>query len=43
MDQTTKTSIQVDSEIRDELKRMGVKGETYQDIIIRLIRKSKKV
>ncbi len=33
------TTIQVDKEIRDILKKMGKKGETYSDIIRRLIKK----
>ncbi|HDN51109.1 MAG TPA: hypothetical protein ENG06_04970 [Thermoplasmatales archaeon] len=33
------TTIQVDKEIRDTLKKMGGKGDTYSDIIRRLIKK----
>ena len=33
------TTIQVDKELRDILKKMGEKGETYSDIIRKLIRK----
>ncbi len=33
------TTIQVDKELRDILKRMGRKGDTYNDIIRRLIKK----
>jgi len=33
------TTIQVDKEIRDVLKKMRKKGETYSDIIRRLIKK----
>jgi len=33
------TTIQVDKELRDILKKMGKKGETYSDIIRKLIRK----
>lgn len=36
------TTIQIDAEVRDELKRRGMKGETYDDIIRRLLRKSEK-
>jgi|GEM_PF-3217840 len=31
------TVIQISSELRDQLKELGSKGETYQDIIIRLM------
>ncbi|MGZ5548357.1 MAG: DUF7557 family protein [Nitrososphaeraceae archaeon] len=31
------TTIRLDSEIRDRLKRLGIKGETYQEIIIKLM------
>ena len=33
------TTIQVDKELRDMLKKMGKKGDTYSDIIRRLIKK----
>ncbi|HEC77282.1 MAG TPA: hypothetical protein ENI33_08530 [Thermoplasmatales archaeon] len=33
------TTIQVDKELRDILKRIGRKGDTYSDIIRRLIKK----
>ncbi len=33
------TTIQVDKELRDILKKMGRKGDTYSDIIRRLIKK----
>lgn len=33
------TTIQVDKELRDILKKIGKKGETYSDIIRKLIRK----
>ena len=34
------TTIQVDKELRDMLKKMGKKGDTYSDIIRRLIKKT---
>jgi hypothetical protein len=33
-----KTSIQLEEETRDELKDMGKKGESYDDIIVRLMK-----
>lgn len=35
------TTIQLLKETRDELKKLGVMGETYDDVIRRLIRKAK--
>lgn len=32
------TSIQITMELRDELKDLGKKGESYQDIILRLLK-----
>jgi len=34
------TTIQLDTKIRDKLKRLGRKGETYNEIIERLIKES---
>ena len=34
------TTIQVDSKVRDILKAFGRKGETYNDIIVRLIKRA---
>jgi len=34
------TTIQVEKEVKDMLKRMGRKGDTYNEIIKRLIKKS---
>lgn len=36
------TSIRLDSEVRDMLKDIGKKGETYSDIIKRLVREHNK-
>ena len=33
-----RTTIVVDASIRDKLKRYGVKGETYEDIIVKLMK-----
>jgi len=35
------TSIQITPSTRDKLKALGMKGETYEDIILKLIKKSK--
>ncbi|MCK5561235.1 MAG: hypothetical protein KAJ51_11595 [Thermoplasmata archaeon] len=37
------TTIQLNSEIRDLLKSFGRKGETYNDIIINLIKRARYV
>ena len=34
------TTIQVEKEVKDVLKKMGRKGDTYNEIIKRLIKKS---
>jgi predicted CopG family antitoxin len=34
------TTIRIETELRDELKRLGRKGETYSEIIKRLIREA---
>jgi hypothetical protein len=33
-----RTTIVVDTGIRDKLKQYGVKGETYEDIIVKLMK-----
>lgn len=35
------TTIQIDQDAKDDLNNIGKKGETYNDIIIRLIKKSR--
>ena len=35
----SKTTIQIDEKTRDNLRKLGIKGETYDDIINRLISK----
>ena len=42
-DKLTTTTIQVDSEVRDILKSFGHKGDTYNDIIIDIIERSRYV
>lgn len=37
------TTIQVQREVRDQLQSMGRKGETYNDIIKRIIKKARYV
>lgn len=39
----TTTTIQVDTGIRELLKSFGKKGETYNDIIIKLIKRARYV
>ena len=34
----SRTTIVVDTSIRDKLKEYGVKGETYEDIIVKLMK-----
>jgi len=36
------TTIQLSPKTRDKLKELGKKGETYEEIILRLIKQSKK-
>ncbi len=36
------TTIQIDKATRDELKKQGIKGETYDEIIRRLMKLAKK-
>ncbi|MFH1588535.1 MAG: hypothetical protein ABIA76_04325 [Candidatus Diapherotrites archaeon] len=36
------TTIQLSPETRDKLRDMGKKGETYEDIILRLLKSKKK-
>jgi hypothetical protein len=33
-----RTTIVVDTSVRDKLKQYGVKGETYEDIIVKLMK-----
>ncbi|MFH1173590.1 MAG: hypothetical protein V1725_00470 [archaeon] len=35
------TTIAVSEDIRDQIKEFGMKGETYQDILARLLRSAK--
>jgi len=35
------TVIQLSPETRDKLKALGKKGETYEDVILRLMKKKK--
>jgi len=37
MTKTNKTTIQITKELREKLKKLGIKGESYEDIINRLI------
>jgi hypothetical protein len=37
------TTIQLDSKVRDRLKQKGRKGETYNDIVLRILRKAEYV
>jgi hypothetical protein len=37
-DNLARTTIVVDTSIRDKLKQYGVKGETYEDIIVKLMK-----
>ena len=37
-DNLGRTTIVVDTSIRDKLKQYGVKGETYEDIIVKLMK-----
>ncbi|MGA1821249.1 MAG: hypothetical protein ACMUIG_01830 [Thermoplasmatota archaeon] len=39
----TTTTIQVDTEVRDLLKSFGKKGDTYNDIILDIIERSRYV
>jgi hypothetical protein len=36
------TTIQIDKATRDELKKLGMKGETYDEIIKKLMERAKK-
>jgi SOS response regulatory protein OraA/RecX len=31
------TTVRISTELRDKLKKLGVKGETYEDVIQRLV------
>ena len=37
-----KTSIQISKETKDRLIKLGIKGDTYDDIILRLLDRLKK-
>jgi predicted CopG family antitoxin len=36
------TTVRISTELRDKLKKLGVKGETYEDVIQRLLKMAKK-
>ena len=36
------TTIQISQQTRDKLKDLGKKGETYEDVIVRLLKELKK-
>jgi predicted CopG family antitoxin len=36
------TTIQITQQTRDKLKDLGKKGETYEDVIVRLLKELKK-
>jgi SOS response regulatory protein OraA/RecX len=36
------TTVRISTELRDKLKKLGVKGETYEDIIERLVEVAEK-
>jgi hypothetical protein len=36
------TTVRISTELRDKLKKLGVKGETYEDIIQRLVELAEK-
>lgn len=36
------TTVRISTELRDRLKKLGVKGETYEDIIQRLVKVAEK-
>ncbi len=42
MVKTDVTTIQVSRDTREELKSLGIKGETYDDILRRLIKTAKR-
>ena len=42
MSEKRKTTIELSKETRDRLKELGKKGETYEDIIKRLLELAKK-
>lgn len=41
-DNLSRTTIVVDTSTRDKLKKFGAKGETYEDIILRLMKQCDK-
>jgi SOS response regulatory protein OraA/RecX len=36
------TTVRTSTELRDKLKKLGVKGETYEDVIQRLVKIAEK-
>jgi predicted CopG family antitoxin len=36
------TTVRISTELRDKLKKLGVKGDTYEDIIQRLLERAEK-
>jgi SOS response regulatory protein OraA/RecX len=36
------TTVRISTELRDRLKKLGVKGETYEDVIQRLVKVAEK-
>lgn len=36
------TTVRISVELRDKLKKLGVKGETYEDVIQRLVETAQK-
>lgn len=36
------TTVRISTELRDKLKKLGVKGETYEDVIQRLVEMAEK-
>lgn len=42
MTENKKTSIQISVETKDRLNQLGLKGDTYDQIIIRLLEKASK-
>jgi predicted CopG family antitoxin len=36
------TTVRISTELRDRLKKLGVKGETYEDVIQRLVEMTEK-
>jgi len=36
------TTVRISTELRDRLKKLGIKGETYEDVIRRLVKVAEK-